>query len=384
MADFTLPRHVITGEKALEESVEIMKSLGDKALIVTGPHVVNSSMMSLLKEALDKASIGYTIFSNITGEPTDEMIDEGTKCFLEAGAQFIIGIGGGSPLDSAKAIAVMSKSDGSIADFMGKEIAGDYPPVVAIPTTAGTGSEATKFTVITDKKTDVKMLLKGESILPYMAVLCKGFTDDMPKGVTAATGLDALTHAIESFISKKATPLTDVLAVSAIKRILEYLPVAYKNGYDSKAREEMVLAAYEAGVCINNSSVTIVHGMSRPIGALFHVPHGKSNAMLLGKCLKYIKPGAKEKFAILGRKTGIALDTDTDDMAADKFIREVEIVIEICEIPTLKGYGIDETEFRKVIDKMAGDAIKSGSPGNSPVEVTKEDCIKIYEQLISL
>ena len=384
MADFTLPTHVFTGQSALREATKAMKTLGKKALIVTGPHVVHSSMMDELKTMLEKQGIEYSVFCDITGEPTDEMIEQGTKCFIESDAEFIIGMGGGSPLDSAKAISVMSKSDGKIADFMGKEITGEYPLVVAIPTTAGTGSEATKFTVITDKKTDIKMLLKGNSILPYMAVLCPGFTDDMPKSVTAATGLDALTHAIESFISKKATPLTDVLAISSVKRIMKYLPVAYKNGYDKTAREEMVLASYEAGVCINNSSVTIVHGMSRPIGALFHVPHGKSNAMLLGKCLEYVIDGAKEKFAILAKETGVSSVTDTADEAAKKFIDAVYDVIKICEIPTLKEYGIDEGEFRKVMEKMSTDAIASGSPSNAPVDVTKEDCMKIYDQLISL
>ena len=384
MADFTIPRHVFTGENALTEAVKTMKTLGGKAFIVTGPHVVKSPMMENLKTKLKEVGLEYFVFSDITGEPTDEMIEEGTKCFKDSKADFIIGMGGGSPLDSAKAIAVMSKSNGSISDFLGKDIEGVFPAIVAIPTTAGTGSEATKFTVITDKKTDVKMLLKGESILPRIAVLCPGFTDDMPKGVTAATGLDALTHAIEAYISRKATPLTDVYAVSAVKRIMEYLPTAYKNGYDKKAREEMVLASFEAGVCINNSSVTIVHGMSRPIGALFHVPHGKSNAMLLGKCLSYIMCGALERFAHLGRIIGAALDTEDDETAAKNFICRVEEIIKTCEIPTLKEYGIDEAEFRKQMNKMAEDAILSGSPGNAPVYISKDDCLAIYEQLISL
>ncbi len=384
MADFTIPEHVFTGESALPEAVGLMKTYGKSAFIVTGPHVVKSPMMEALTKELYEAGIEHTVFCNISGEPTDEMIEEGTKSFKKSKADFIIGMGGGSPLDSAKAIAVMSKSSGHISDYIGKDIKGNYPPIVAIPTTAGTGSETTKFTVITDKKTDVKMLLKGESILPNIAVLCPGFTDDMPKGVTAATGLDALTHAIEAFVSKKATPLTDVYAISAIKRIMTYLPIAYKNGYDKKAREEMVLAAFEAGVCINNSSVTIVHGMSRPIGALFHVPHGKSNAMLLVKCLSYIMFGALERFAYLGRATNVASSADGDEEAAKKFIQSVEKLVETCEIPSVKEYGIDPEEFKKQMEKMSEDAILSGSPGNAPVEVTKDDCMTIYGQLLTV
>ncbi|MCR5545987.1 MAG: iron-containing alcohol dehydrogenase [Lachnospiraceae bacterium] len=385
MAHFTIPSHVFEGSNALEEASSYIKGYGNKAFIVTGPHVSKSPMVQGLKKKLEEMEVAYFVFDEITGEPTDEMIIKGVEAYKKSHSGFIIGIGGGSPLDSAKAIAVMSVQEAGsrISDFMGKEISDAIPKIVAIPTTSGTGSEATKFTVITDTKTDVKMLLKGDCLVPDLAILNYKYTMDMPKSVTAATGLDALTHAIEAYTSKKATALTDVYGLSAVKRIMKYLPKAYENGNDSEARKQMAIAAFEAGVCINNSSVTIVHGMSRPIGALFHVPHGKSNAMLLGECLNFAADGAYERFADLGRVCGCGDMEEEDEVVAREFIEEVKKVVAICEIPTLREYGIEKKEFIDKIPKMAEDAMASGSPGNTRKEITKEDCERLYEILIS-
>lgn len=251
MAHFTVPEHIFTGKNGLKEAAPYISNCGKKALIVTGKHVGKSPMYEKLIKLLENGKTAYATFDGITGEPTDRMIEEGLAQFNAESCDFVIGIGGGSPLDSAKAIAAMAVNPGKIADYMGREITGKMPPVVAIPTTAGTGSEATKFTIITDQEKDIKMLLKGDCLVPQIAVIDPDFTMDMPKSVTAATGLDAFTHAVEAYTSKKAFDMTDTLAVSAVKRILEYLPKAYKNGYDAKAREEMAVAALEAGICIN-------------------------------------------------------------------------------------------------------------------------------------
>ena len=370
MSHFAIPAHVLVGKDVLTSAVPYLKKYGSKAFIVTGKHVGKSPMMDQLKKVLEEAEIQYIIFDGITGEPTDKMIEAGLEIYKANACEFIIGIGGGSPLDSAKAIAAMAVNEGKIADYNGKEIIGEIPGIVAIPTTSGTGSEATKFTVITDQEKDIKMLLKGDCLVPDLAIVDPLFTIDMPKSVTAATGLDALTHAVEAYTSKKAFTLTDVCAVSAVKRIMKYLP-----------REEMSLAALEAGFCINNSSVTLVHGMSRPIGALFHVPHGMSNAMLLKECLGFALDGAYDRFADLGRAIGAAADEDSDEDASKKLLIAIEEVCKICEIPTLREYGIKEEEFFPVIEKMAQDAIASGSPGNTRKTITKEDCIEIYKRV---
>lgn len=381
MSHFVIPNHTVVGTNVLGEAAPLLKKMGNKAFIVTGRHVAVSDMMKQLTALLDENGIGCVIFDGITGEPTDTMIENGVEMLKSSGCDFIIGIGGGSPLDSAKAIAAMAVNEGSIADYNGKEIMGEILPLAAIPTTAGTGSEATKFTVITDSEKGIKMLLKGDVLVPKLAIVDSSFTVGAPKSVTSATGLDALTHAVEAYTSRKAFSMTDTLAVSAVKRIMKYLPIAYKEPDNSLAREQMSIAALEAGICINNSSVTIVHGMSRPIGALFHVPHGMSNAMLLKECLSFAVSGAYEKFANLGRETGVASDSDSDETAAEKFIDSLQSICDVCEIPTLEQYGIDRDEYYSKISKMATDAVASGSPANTVKEVTVDDCIEIYKKL---
>ena len=381
MSHFVIPNHTVVGTNVLGEAAPFLKKMGNKAFIVTGRHVAVSDMMKQLTALLDENGIGCVIFDGITGEPTDTMIENGVEMLKSSGCDFIIGIGGGSPLDSAKAIAAMAVNEGSIADYNRKEITGEILPLAAIPTTAGTGSEATKFTVITDSEKGIKMLLKGDVLVPKLAIVDSSFTVGAPKSVTSATGLDALTHAVEAYTSRKAFSMTDTLAVSAVKRIMKYLPIAYKEPDNSLAREQMSIAAFEAGICINNSSVTIVHGMSRPIGALFHVPHGMSNAMLLKECLSFAVSGAYEKFANLGRETGVASGSDSDETAAEKFIDSLQNICDVCEIPTLEQYGIDRDEYYSKISKMATDAVASGSPANTVKEVTVDDCIEIYKKL---
>lgn len=381
MSHFAIPSHVIVGNGVLTEAAPYLKEYGTHAFIVTGKHVGKSPMIEKLKKVLEENQIAYEVFDGITGEPTDKMIEAGVSMYKSTGSDFCIGIGGGSPLDSAKAIAAMTVNPGKIADYNGKTITGKMPAIVAIPTTAGTGSETTKFTIITDQEKNIKMLLKGDCLVPDLAIIDSDFTMDMPKSVTSATGLDALTHAVEAYTSKKAFDFTDLFAISAVKRIVKYLPIAYANGYDAKAREQMALAAFEAGVCINNSSVTIVHGMSRPIGALFHVPHGLSNAMLLKECLSFALDGAYDRFADLGRAIGVATENESDKDAAEKFLNALEKLCKSCEVQTLSEYGVVEKDFTKVIEKMAEDAIASGSPGNTRKKVTKEDCMAIYRRL---
>lgn len=382
-SNFVMPKQIISGAGALEgaEAKEAFKNAGSKALIVSGKVMEKVGNVAKVTAVLDDLGIGYAIYTEITGEPTDTMIDGGLEVYKKEGCDFLIGLGGGSPLDSMKAIAALVTNPGKIPDYMGKVITTPVPPMIAIPTTAGTGSEATWFTIITDSQKDIKMLLKGPVLMPDVAIVDYHFTLTSPKSVTAAPGLDALTHAIEGYTSRKAQPMTDTFAVSAVKRIFKYLPVAYADGSNEEAREQMSLAALEAGIVINNSSVTIVHGMSRPIGALFHVPHGMSNAMLLKACFTFALDGAYGKFADLGRAIEVADSSDSDEAAAKKFLDAVIDICKVCEIPTLEQYGIDKEKFYASIDKMADDALASGSPGNTMKEVSKDDIVAIYKAL---
>lgn len=369
-----LPGKTIAGKGALSRAG--LDKYGSRPLIVTGKYTAKSPAAA---ELLKYAPNGV-VFDGITGEPTVDMINAGVAAYHENSCDHVVGIGGGSALDSAKAIAAMSALGGNIADYMGREIDGEFPPMILIPTTAGTGSEATKFTIITDTEKDVKMLLKGDKLLPELAVLDYSYTISSPKSVTAATGMDALTHAIESYTSRRANPITDTFALSALKRIFANLPTAYNEPENEAAREQMLIAAYEAGVCINNASVTVVHGMSRPIGALFHVPHGISNAMLDIKCLGFAAQGAPEKFAAAARAIG-ASDKPDDSAAAQDFLAALEKLCRTVEIPTLAEYGIDREKFFAAMDKMADDALASGSPANTIREVTKQDILGIYASL---
>ena len=341
-SNFVMPKQIISGAGALNDAKDVFKKAGKKALIVSGKVMEKVGNVAKVTKILDELSIEYAIYTDITGEPTDVMIEGGLKVYKEENCDFLIGLGGGSPLDSMKAIAALVTNPGKIPDYMGKIITNEVPPMIAIPTTAGTGSEATWFTIITDSEKDIKMLLKGPVLMPDVAIIDYTFTLTSPKSVTAAPGLDALTHAIEGYTSRKAQTLTDTFAVSAVK---------------------------------------IVHGMSRPIGALFHVPHGMSNAMLMKECFSFALDGAYERFADLGRAIKVAAETDSDKEAAEKFLDAVENICKVCEIPTLEEYGVDREKFFASVDKMADDALASGSPGNTIKDVTKDDVLKIYDAL---
>ncbi|WP_461819534.1 iron-containing alcohol dehydrogenase [Blautia stercoris] len=379
--EFIVPGQIITGSGALTMAEETLKGLGKKALIVTDKVMIQLGNCAKVETALKNQGIDYAIYSEIVGEPTDTMIENGLKVYKENGCDFLVALGGGSPIDSMKAIGSLVVNGGNISDYMGKVIDVEMPPLVAIPTTAGTGSEATQFTIITDTKKDIKMLLKGKVLMPKLAIIDPQFTMTAPPKITAATGLDALCHAVEAYTSRKAQTLSDSFAMSAVKRIFKSLPVAFKDGKNEEARIQMSVAALEAGIAFNNASVTIIHGMSRPIGALFHVAHGLSNAMLMKECLGFALEGAYDRFADLGRAIGVADAIDEDKAAAQKFLSAIEGIVKELETPTLAEFGIDKDEFFKVIDKMAYDAMDSGSPQNTMREVSEEQVKQIYRNL---
>ena len=377
MYQFKVPDKIMMGDNIVASVENVFNLYGKHALIVTGPNIARSTMIASLERTLDNDRVKYTVITNIEGEPTVSMIENGVQSYKEHGCDFIIGLGGGSPLDSAKAIAAMTVLEGSIADYKGVRIDdAELPPVICIPTTAGSGSEVTKYTIITDENDGHKMLLTGNSLLPKMAMLDYTFSNGCPKTVTASAGLDALTHAIEAFISVNAQPLSDALALSAIKRIMRYLPQVYRDGSNFNARREMSIAALQAGICINNSSVTLIHGMSRPIGARFGVPHGMANAMLLNVCLSDMEMAARHNLARIATYLRIQAVDEID--ASEKFVEEVEKLVEKLEVPTMSKYGINRDEYMAAIDDMSFEAIMSGSPSHAPREYTADNIRDIY------
>jgi alcohol dehydrogenase class IV len=378
--EFLVPKKIVNGEGALTEAASAIAGCGTKALIVTDAVMKKLGNLQLLTEALDTFSVQYSVYSEVNSEPTDKMVYEGVRRFAADGCNFLIALGGGSPMDTMKAIALMNGYEGRISDFMGKKFTRPTCPMVAIPTTAGTGSEATQFTIITDTSAQVKMLISSESLIPDIAVIDSIFTKSAPHGVTASTGLDALCHAIESYTSRKAQPLSKVFSLSAAKLIFENLEKCCEVPDDMDARSAMSLAALQAGIGFNNASVTIIHGMSRPIGALFHVPHGLSNALLMEACLRFAAVGAPDKFAAISRYCGLSDDL-SDEAAAESLIERIhELLVEL-HIPAMSELGIGKDAFYGALDKMADDALASGSPQNTWRQPSKQDIIALYKEV---
>lgn len=377
--DFYMPQHIISGFELFQKNTLDFSQYGKKVFIVADTAILE--LVTPLLELLINQGIEYYIYRHITGEPTDQMIYDAKKEHDQFQCDFMIGIGGGSVLDSVKIIAVL-KDNEDISSLVNEKIERERKPFILIPTTSGTGSEVTQFSVITDTKSDKKILLKGKSLLPDLVLLDYSLMFSMPPHITASTGFDALTHAIEAYTSIHAQPMSDVFAISAIKRIFNYLPIAFLDGNNFHAREQLSIAAMEAGIAFNNSSVTIVHGMSRPIGALFHISHGISNAMLLETCIRYVSQGAKERFSQLSKEIHLSHEDDTDIIAIDNFLAAIHDLSIVCQIPSLKDYGIDLLTYKNNIEKMAMDAMESGSPQNTIQEIDKETIIQIYEEMI--
>ena len=379
--NFTSVPKVFFGEGALKDAASELSVLGKKALIVTGKVITKTGLTKEVQNILSSLKIESVIFNDLPGEPDDKMIISGVQVFKSENCDFIIGLGGGTPLDTAKAISAMSVLPGKMIDYKGKELNGNFAPLVLIPTTAGTGSEVTRYFVFTNTGTKEKLLFKGDALLPKIAIIDYTYTISSPLSITLATGMDAFCHAVESYTCRKANPLTDMYCLDAVKRIFKYLPRACADGNDKEARKNMSLAAYEAGVSINGAPTTIIHGMSRPIGACFHVPHGISNAMLAVECLRAVLDGCYEKFAALALAIGAANESDDPKTGAEKFLAALEKLTIELKVPTLREYGLNLEEFAAMEEKMAGDSVASGSPANCWKVLSKEEQIGIYDIL---
>lgn len=382
VSEFRMPKSVLYGRNSLEKLGEQSKKLGKRAFIVTDTIMEKLGYIEKCIQQLNKKGITVSTYNKVDAEPTNVHVLEALSLCKEEKCDFIIGIGGGSCIDAAKAVAVLYTNGGEVEDYVQKdiEIENNPLPLIAIPTTSGTGSEVTSVAVITNKKTDVKMMMKHPSFIPKVAIIDPVLTSSLPPEITAATGIDALCHAIEAYISKFSQPLTDVLALSAIESIMKYLRIAYEDGRNMEAREAMMIASLQAGIAFSNASVTLVHGMSRPVGALFHVPHGISNAILLPTVLEFTKTSAVKRLAKIGRSLNKDLYSNSDEEVANYTLGEIKKLCYDLRIPNLKEYGIDEIEFENAISKMALDAIESGSPANNPRVPSYDEIKELYRE----
>jgi alcohol dehydrogenase class IV len=376
-----MPKAIFYGCDSFKRLGVETRKLGTRALLISDRVMEDIGYVAECKNIFNEEGIEHSTYLDITSEPTDIFVDEALKVCKQNNCDVIIALGGGSCIDTAKAVAVIATNGGSISDFIGNKKIADKKaiPLIAIPTTAGTGSEATDVTVITNTKNDVKMMIKQPAFLPEVAIVDPLLTLSSPKHITSATGVDALTHAIEAYISRRSHPFTDTLALSAIKLIYDNIEEVYKNGNNILAREKMSLGALKAGIAFSNASVCLVHGMSRPIGALFHVPHGVSNAMLLPAILEYSKPACIERLANIGLFIKPKLNGYSNEEIANIVVREIKQLCLNLNIPNMKEWGIEKLELDKVVRKMAKDAIASGSPRNNPRIPTEEEIIELYE-----
>ncbi|MBT2734047.1 iron-containing alcohol dehydrogenase [Bacillus sp. ISL-7] len=379
-AEFRIPKTVFYGNDSLTKLGEQAALLGKKVLIVSDKIMTQIGVVAKCQKYLEDAGIAYACYLEVNSEPTDIYVSEALTICKEQQCDVVVAVGGGSCIDAAKAVAVVAANGGYIGDYMGgkKKIENKPLPLIAIPTTSGTGSEVTAVTVINNTKDDVKMMIKDPAFIPEVAIVDPVLTYSTPPQVTAATGIDALCHAMEAYISRVSQPITDQLALSSIEMIVNNLRAAYQNGNDVKAREKMALASMQAGIAFSNASVTLVHGMSRPIGALFHVPHGISNAMLLPAVLEFTKESAVERLAVIGRILRPDLEAFTDHQLADVTVNEVKKLCNDLNIPNMKAYGMDEEMFNQVVSKMAADAVASGSPSNNPRVPSQEEIVELY------
>ncbi|WP_028294477.1 iron-containing alcohol dehydrogenase [Oceanobacter kriegii] len=382
-----LPRIMQAGAGASKELPAILTSLGCKCpLIITDKMMVKLGYTEVLSATLNEAGMAHAVFDDTVPEPTEASITAGVDAVRAGidGQPFdsIVALGGGSPIDSAKAIGILGKFGGQMRDYkFPRDVHEEGLPLIAIPTTAGTGSEATRFTIITDDTVDEKMLCVGLGFMPVAALIDYELTLSLPPRVTADTGIDAMTHAMEAYVSAKASPFSDQQALAALRLIGPNLRKAYFEPSDRAAREAMMLGSTLAGIAFSNASVALVHGMSRPIGAFFHVPHGMSNAMLLPAITEFSIPAATARYADCARAMGFANQADSDDIACTKLVAELKSINLDTKVPSLAEFGCDKDKYFELRPLMAQQAAASGSPGNNPKVPTEQEMIALYEKV---
>src|SRR6202008_2384173 len=307
------------------------------------------------------------IFSDTVPDPTVASVKAGLAYLGRGSHDCVIGLGGGSSIDTAKAIAVLAIHGGRMNDYKApREMNVPGLPIVAIPTTAGTGSEATRFTIVTDEETSEKRLCIGLEYLRQAALVDFELTLTKPMRLTADTGVDALTHAIEAYVSRRANSFADSFALSAMKSIWANLPSACFDPQNRDARESMMLAATQAGIAFSNSSVALVHGMSRPIGAKFHVPHGMSNAMLLPSVTEFSLQAAVDRYAECAGAMGMVPPGTAAGQASAELVQKLHELNKKLDVPTPGGFGISRQAWEESIPTMVQQALASGSPANNP------------------
>jgi|TARA_B110000908_G_scaffold100800_2_gene118850 alcohol dehydrogenase class IV len=336
-----------------------------------------------IASGLEKSNVEFGTFTDCVADPTTDSIAAAMESWQQGDFDSVVALGGGSSIDTAKALAVLAVHGGKMRDYKAPNPVPIGVPIIAIPTTAGTGSEATRVTVVTDTETQEKMMCLGSGLMPTAALVDFELTMTMPYRLTADTGIDSLCHAMEAYISRKANAFTDTIALASMSSIARNIRIACDNPDNKAAREAMMLAATQGGIAFSNSSVTLIHGMSRPLGAFFHVPHGLSNAMLMPAVTEYSLPGSVSRYADCARAMDLASVSDSDADAGTKLLDGLYRLNSDLQVPSPKTFGISETDYADVITTMAEQALASGSPNNNPLIPEQFDIEQLYRKVWS-
>jgi alcohol dehydrogenase len=380
---FTGAKKIVFGRgsfAALPEHLTELKIL--RPLIVLDRNLAETGFREKVDGILAKTGAGYVIYDKTEPEPPLELADEGTKLALKKKCDGVIGIGGGSAMDLAKAIAVLAANKGKAEEYLGlNRVPGPGLPKIMIPTTAGTGSEVTFTAVFIRKKLKKKEGMNSPYLYPELALLDPELTLSLPPHPTAATGIDALCHAIESYTSVNASPMSEMMSLEAIRLISDSLRTAVHDGTNIEAREAMLLGSLYAGLGLANAGVTAVHSLSYPLGGKYGVSHGLANTIMLPRVMAFNLPGALEKFVDIAEVMGEIVDELPLREAAYLAVEAVESLIEDCGImTTLEELEIPETDF----PELAKIAMTVARPlANNPCKMTLEEMVELYQEAYS-
>ena len=376
------PREILVGGGSRARLPGVLTSLGvGRPLLVADPIMARLGMADEILRILAEAGMAGAVFADVVEDPTDTSVLAVAARIAEGGHDVVVALGGGSAIDTAKAAAIVATTgETPRALKVPRIVDAAVMPVVALPTTAGTGAEVTRAAVVTDTAAEEKMLILGTAALPAAAIVDYELTLTCPFRVTADTGIDALTHALEALINRNRSPHADALALSALRLIGGHLVRAAEQGDDRDAREAMMLGATHAGLAVSNTSTALIHGMSRPIGAFFHVPHGLSNAMVLPLVTRFSLEAASDRYAAAARALGFA-DPTADDATAAALLPEAFAALNRrLKVPTLADYGIPRERYLALIPEMVRQGLASGTPGNNPRIPTAAEFADLYRQ----
>ena len=377
-----LPRISRIGAGASAELATVLAELGvSKPLLVSDHFMLQCGYVQQIADQLQQAGLAYGVFTDCVPDPTTDSVAAALAHCEQGQFDSVVALGGGSSIDTAKAVAVLAVHGGQMRDYKAPNPVPVGLPIIAIPTTAGTGSEATRVTVVTDTQTQEKMMCLGVGLMPTAALVDFELTMSMPPRLTADTGIDSLCHAMEAYVSRKANAFTDTIALAAMSAIAKNIRTAYQQPDNREAREAMMLAALQGGIAFSNASVTLIHGMSRPLGAFFHVPHGLSNAMLMPAVTAFSLPGAELRYADCARAMGFASAADNDQQAGRQLLDGLFQLNKDLAVPSPQQFGIDEQEYQRVMTTMAEQALASGSPNNNPLIPQQQQIEAIYQQV---